>query len=543
MGGDEATVTPHAPGRTMAGPRSLRVWIPVLLSCLLLSWFLPGWLDAGFGWDDRQLLFENPAIRDFSIGSIFSEGFWSFRGNGEMYRPLTALSLAFDHQLFGEDPLGYHRVNLLLHLLACLLLTLGILGPKSRWALPFFLVLYLHPSSAEQAIWIAGRVGSLMLCWGGLAMLAARRRAWILSACLVFVAGLCRDDGILFFVLVPLVLPVRLAEYARRAVPFLLLWLAVRFFVLGGEALPLDPETSRGLLQRLGDVLTSFGFTTEVVLLFERPRLMQSGLPDAGWAVVALPLFLVWMGVCRTKGWWGSLRAACAVLLVFVPFSGFVRLGEPVGGRYAYALVPWTLAMILLVPAVRRLRPLWFVPTALLLLPLWFREASVLARAETTYARVLEYEPKSRRARLNLALEWERLGQQTRALSQFEELMRQHPRYAKPFVNRGRLLYQMGEKQRGLAALDRATRDFPRSSRGWLTYGRFLYREHRYEEAAHAMEKCLSVRPSETQALLFLCRARLRQGDVDRARKAYEDLRRIAPRHPALESLRREMLR
>jgi len=514
-----------------------------LLPFLLLAWFLPGMLDAGFGWDDRQLLFENPSIRDLSLSSIWTEGFWAFRGHGEMYRPLTALSLALDHALFGSDPLGYHRVNLVLHLLASLLMAWGLLGPKSSWRFPLFLVLYFHPSSAEQALWIAGRVGSLMLCFGGASLLLARHGSFVLASLMVLMSGLCRDDGVLFFALIPLCVNLRLREYWPRALPFLLLWILLRILVLGGEFLPMDPEAGRTFLQQLADVFASFAWKMQVLFLWERPRLMQSQIPDAGIFVLALPIYLLWLGWLWRKGWFASLRMALALLVAFLPFSGFMQLGEPVGGRYAYALLPWLLASLALLPATVRVRPLWLVPTALLLVPLWWREARVMARAESTYARVLEYEPASRRARLNLALEWERLGQGPRALAEFEELMRLYPRYAKPAVNRGRLLYLMGQKQRGLAALDRALRTHPGSARGWLTYGRLLYRERRDVDAIDALEKCLSIRPQEEQALLYLCRARLRTGDLDGARQAWRKLKLLAPDQADLEGLRKLLRR
>ncbi len=531
------------PSVNSAWALSPRGWILVLLPFLLLAWFLPGMLDAGFGWDDRQLLFENTAIRDFSWGSLWTEGFWSFRGHGGMYRPLTALSLALDHQLFGDAPLGYHRVNLILHLLACLLMSWGLLGPRSAWALPAFLVLYFHPAAAEQSLWIAGRVGSLMLCFGGAAMLLCRSGKWLMAAFLILLAGLCRDDGVLFFLFLPLCLSLPLRSWWPRALPFLLAWISLRLLVLGGDAFPTDPELTRSILQRSGDLLASFGSKVEVLFLLARPRLMQESLPPPGFSAIALPLLLGWLAWAWRKGWCSSVRAGLALLLAFLPFSSLFSLGEPVGGRYAYALLPWLLAMGVLLPAVGRLKPLWCLPSVLLLLPFWLREARVLARAETTYARVLEYEPTSRRARLNLALEWERLGHRQRALSEFEELIRQYPRYSKPAVNRGRLLYLMGQKQRGLAALDRATRDFPRSSRGWLTYGRLLYREKRDPEAIHAFERCLSIRSTEVQAYIYLCRARWRNADAEGAREAFEALRLLAPGHPALVGLSKKFPR
>jgi hypothetical protein len=526
------------------GPKlAIRSWVLILLPFLILAWVLPALLDAGFGWDDRQLLFENHSIRDLAIPRIWSEAFWGFRGHDGMYRPITAMSLGIDHALFGAEPLGYHRVNLLLHTGACLMFAFGLAGWRRAWALPIFLVLILHPAAGEQAMWIAGRGGSLMMLFCGLALLAARQGAHVLSLALVFLAGLCRDDGLVFLLLIPLVVPQSRPAHVKRALLVFASWLVLRYLVLGGSALPLDPATSRGLLDRLGDAVATFGFHAQVLLLFERPRLMQETWPELGIASLAFPLYLCWLAWCWRKGWRESLRAGAALLVAFLPFSGLLRLGEPLGGRYAYALLPWLTMTVLLVPAVRRCRPLWFVPTALLLIPFWYREVQVLATAEATYLRALEYAPTSRRVKLNLALEWERRGRHDQALDAFEELMRLHPRYSKPAVNRGRLLYLTGERTRGLAALERTTRKHPKSARAWLTYGRLLHREKRFLEAAKALEQCVNVRSSEVQAWLYLCRSYLELGDSRGARRALIGLEKSAPRHPELDRLRLQVSR
>ena len=70
-------------------------------------------LDAGFlNWDDPVYVSQNPAIRDFSWRTVV----WAFTTFHEgIWHPLTWLSLALDHAVYGLDPRGFHLTNLLLH--------------------------------------------------------------------------------------------------------------------------------------------------------------------------------------------------------------------------------------------------------------------------------------------------------------------------------------------------------------------------------------------------------------------------------------------
>ena len=66
---------------------------------------------------------QNPAVRELDLGKVFGRGYWAnvsesgrnFGKGGDLYRPLTTLSIALSYQLFGTEPLGYHLENILYH--------------------------------------------------------------------------------------------------------------------------------------------------------------------------------------------------------------------------------------------------------------------------------------------------------------------------------------------------------------------------------------------------------------------------------------------
>src|ERR1700722_19161030 len=106
-------VAVKAPGKIKTALPFLQ-WAPlavILLTALIYS----NALHNGFtSFDDDFYILKNPFLRDFSghgIAAIFSSYYQS------NYHPLTTLTYLFEFHFFGLNPLPYHLLNVLLHLL------------------------------------------------------------------------------------------------------------------------------------------------------------------------------------------------------------------------------------------------------------------------------------------------------------------------------------------------------------------------------------------------------------------------------------------
>jgi len=104
--------------------------------------------------DDPALAYENKDVRTFNLKQIFTSTV------AEDYIPLTVVSYAIDHALFGMDPSYFHLHNVLLHSLNGLLVFLLILM-VSQGSLPVAtvtaLLFAIHPLHVESVAWIAER--------------------------------------------------------------------------------------------------------------------------------------------------------------------------------------------------------------------------------------------------------------------------------------------------------------------------------------------------------------------------------------------------
>jgi protein O-mannosyl-transferase len=94
-------------------------------------------LGAGFAFDSKGLILQNARVQaatSENVALIFDRSYWWPIGESGLYRPLTTLSYLFNYAILGngDRPLGYHVVNLIVHLVNVLLLyalALRVAGP------------------------------------------------------------------------------------------------------------------------------------------------------------------------------------------------------------------------------------------------------------------------------------------------------------------------------------------------------------------------------------------------------------------------------
>jgi hypothetical protein len=165
------------------------------IAVVTFACFAPSLRNDLLIWDDAGYIWENPNVQRLDLGTVA----WAFTEyHANLWAPLTWLSLALDHALWGLDPVGYHLTNVLLHALNAGLFFLVSLelarahlasarpaSPRVRqperravWgALLAALLFGLHPLRVESVAWAAERKDVLGLFLGLAAVLAYLRHA------------------------------------------------------------------------------------------------------------------------------------------------------------------------------------------------------------------------------------------------------------------------------------------------------------------------------------------------------------------------------
>jgi tetratricopeptide (TPR) repeat protein len=125
------------------------VWLPVLAAFLV---FATGLGNDMTGVDDHASTVENPAVRNFSLSTLFSNF------NLGMYAPLTWLGYAIAYGMGKSDPMWYHLLSFVVHLINTYLVyqVLTKLNVRRALVLPIALLFAIHPIQVESVAWIAG---------------------------------------------------------------------------------------------------------------------------------------------------------------------------------------------------------------------------------------------------------------------------------------------------------------------------------------------------------------------------------------------------
>lgn len=130
----------------------------LILTTIFLIYFPACFYD--FVWDDLLLIVNNSASKGLSafFGQI---GAYPLTPNRLIiFRPLTFFTFALNYDLFGQSPLSFHLLNIILHGFNMILVfkILKFLTCHSSKSLTFFCILYgLFPLHAGAVTYISGR--------------------------------------------------------------------------------------------------------------------------------------------------------------------------------------------------------------------------------------------------------------------------------------------------------------------------------------------------------------------------------------------------
>jgi tetratricopeptide (TPR) repeat protein len=135
-------------------PDSQRDWYlwAGVLALLTMVCFWPA-ISGSFLWDDDHYITHNTALNDLSgLRHIWFKPIQTVQ-----YYPLTYTSFWIEHHFWGNSPLGYHVVSLLMHALSAIILwrLLRRLSLPGAWVAAA--IWAIHPLQAESVCWISER--------------------------------------------------------------------------------------------------------------------------------------------------------------------------------------------------------------------------------------------------------------------------------------------------------------------------------------------------------------------------------------------------
>lgn len=139
----------------------------LIFACLLPVLAYQRSFSASFVYDDQLLILKNPNIHSLhNWTALFTKSMWTFIQNVDLiyYRPLTLLFFSLEYRLFGDQPMGWHLVSVLLHVIVTgLVFWTGKAVLKNRAAAVFAALLFgVYPINTEVACWAVAANESLL---------------------------------------------------------------------------------------------------------------------------------------------------------------------------------------------------------------------------------------------------------------------------------------------------------------------------------------------------------------------------------------------
>lgn len=463
------------PGSILArAVRPSRTVAAALLVCAVLLAHLPA-LHGGFIWDDREYVVLNPHLRSTAgLGAIWSEP----RSQVQFY-PMVQSVLWLEYRLWGDRPLGYHLVNLLLHAANAVLLWLFLarLGLPGAWFAAA--VFGLHPLQAETVAWVAelkNTLSGLLALAAALAYLSfqedpagppapakprgrrARRASRYALALGLFVLALLSKTAVATLPAVLLVVrwwrtgDLRARDWLQAS-PFLLAGAAggaatwwLETFHVGAQG----SDFSLSLAERLLSAGRALWFypakllwPAELMFIYPRwtidPSSLRQWLFPLGAAAAPLAF-----GLLRRRLGRGPLAAILVYLLAIAPASGLLNFYfmkySFVGDHFQYLACVGVLVLVA-APAARGLEragavhgPLAgrLLPAAVLVLlaAMTWRQTQVFRDEETLWRTAADRNPAARIALNNLAVVLRGQGRSQEALEVYRRAVSRWPRDA-----------------------------------------------------------------------------------------------------------------
>lgn len=549
----------------------------ILLLAMILAVFQPLASSQFINFDDNVYILENPQVRSGLSAANVSWAFKAFHAG--TWQPLTWISYMLDAELYGLNPGGFHRTNLLLHfcnaaiLFAAMKCLTGALWPS--WVVAALFA--VHPLHVESAAWVAERKGLLSAFFGMSALLAYawHRRAprWsrygVMSAMYVF--SLLSKPMLITLPFVLLLidywplgrlrpsLPIAAGSAPARIWPALgtLLWEKVPLFILAAAATAVTwLAQGRGLASvaalppevRISNALFSYvAYLAQAVVpirlavFYPHPG---AGLPmwevaGAGLLLLTITATVVWHS--RTRGY--LLTGWFWYLGTLVPVIGLVQTGMHArADRFTYIpltglsiIVVW--GIVELTSSLRLRRPLLAVAAALALClfsAVAWRQTTYWRDSRTLFSHALRVTEANFVAHNHLGMVFHGEGAIPRAIDEYSRSVGITDKYPYAQYNLGAALYQQQKYDEALVHLRRASELAPNDADTQNHLGVVLNNLGRHEEALVSFREAVRLNGGDVFARNNLASALFMQRRYDEAVVAYQETLRLDQGNPVL---------
>ncbi|MCC6763818.1 MAG: tetratricopeptide repeat protein [Deltaproteobacteria bacterium] len=577
---------PRGATRAARGPRVPWAWIAAVAGVALGVY--ANTIGGILLYDDVNAIRDNAFVRDADVAGILTRPSWWADGRGGLWRPLTTLTFAADHGLWGLVPVGYHVVNVVAHALvsALVLVVFARVTMAPRTAFAAALLFAAHPIHTEAVANVVGRAELLaaagfFLAWRAWlaadAAAAGRAAPWLIVTAGAYFLAMCAKENAIALPAVllladlvdrrgaPVVRPESVAELLRRRAPryTALLAIAAAFVVVRSAVIGRVTPTTDLLDNPLSALTTVPRLLTAVAVLglyafrMVFPLWLSADYSYDQIATVTSPLdprFLAAVAVlggAAALAWWARRRAPAVTLglgilaLTFVVVSNLCfTIGTIMGERLAYlpsagfclAVAAGLVRLGGQADGAERVTARWspaFVGALGVIVALYAARAiernGVWLDPVRFYATMAGDAPRSARSHRELGTALAAVGRFAEAGAAFDRSLAIKPDDATTLYNLGNALGAEGRFDDAADAYRRAIAQNPSFIRAYENLGNAESMRGDQAAAIAALSRALELAPDSSLTLMNLANTHFRAGAPAEARTAYERALALAP--------------
>jgi protein O-mannosyl-transferase len=519
----------------------------------------PAWNGSQI-WDDDYHI-TKPELRSIEgLGRI-----WTHLGATQQYYPLVHSVFWLEYRLWGDSTLGYHLLNILLHLLSAFLLVkiLRFLQIPGAWLAGA--IFALHPIQVESVAWISELKNTLS---GAFFLSAAfmylrfdreRKKKLYAIALGLFIFGLMSKS-----VIATLPVSLIMVLWWKRGkidwkpdiaplIPFFIIGIASGLFTAWVEQrFILGPEGSNydfSIIERCliaGRVvwfyIAKLFWPVDLIFIYPRWNISQ-----AVWWQYLFPiaaLILAGMLFILRNRW----RAPLAIFVYFTatlfPALGFFNVYpfqfSFVADHFQYLACISSIVMVVAgmdraLGSIKKgknfLKRAGIVILLFTLSTLTWKQSRMYSDATVLFRSVIKKNSACWMAYNNLGILLMNSGQKNEGIGYFKKALEINPNYIRAYCNLGNALFQSGQTNAANAQFQKALEINPHNAGVRITLGNVLLQNGQNNAALAQFQKALEINPNNPEVYNIIGYLLEKNGRFDEAIAHYRKALEINPKY------------
>ncbi len=556
-------INPSQEKQTAATKQSLTA-VTLFLVCIGLAittfiTFSPALKNSFINWDDNYYVFENNQLKQplpDAIRYFFGQHY--FIGN---YIPLTMITYAIEFHASGLNPVTFHKVNIILHVLNVLLVFCFIfLLSDRKWDVASFVALFfgVHPMHVESVAWVAELKDVLYTFFFVLGLIFYLRYVakeprpvfpW-LSLLFFSLSLLSKPAAIVFPLVILLVDHYRNRKFDMRTwaekIPFFALSVAFGLIALQAQKtdqLLLDDYVVGDKLlfasHSISAYLFNFFFPIQLANFYPYPLREAGALPSEFYFAPILALALIGAGIYFFRKsrlvFFGVAFFMVNILLVLQLISvGFAIRAD----RYTYVAYIGLFFLIGMAGktyaekkggAIKRAILPGVIFLAIMAASLSYRRCKVWRNDESIAIDLLKKFPEDRLALNNMGFIYKVQENFDKAIPFFRKALAKKPDYIRATVNLANTYLQLRQPQLALGVADTALFFSPGSDNLYNLRGDALFAMQDFMGAKNAYQEALRLNNEMPNTWMRLAECYYKMNDLDNALKNLDKVIKLDP--------------